>query len=280
MRIVLTWALVFTLYNFAFGQLSTPLFFENFPDTILIENSEIENVPSLEKNNDKGESYRASLASTWANASLAYNFIDSDNPIDNFIGGGEIALGIFDISSDKFVMYMYGNLSKITDGTAEEAEQNISNLIQSAQGVSFGIQPIMNWEIENFAGNPAVVRAFMNTGIKINGYKELGINMNETVTLSQFRWELAVELEGIPLIGGENTQITAGYYNNSFSEEKYQTIFGETQSNLNGFKFDMIFSLAGGNFGVLLSYATSDLIDNIFTMGLVMRAKGNDPSSP
>lgn len=210
--------------------------------------------------------------SFWAGATLAYNF--EGEGTDNFIGGAQIKLESISRFQDNpyFDLLVVGNLSKITSSIGENSSDDISELIQSNQGLSIGLSPIFVLNKKRIEQGNAldVWRLYGHLGYKVNGFQDVGLE-NKTININQFRLSFGLEFEGLHVTSGPPINISSELVYGSFEEDKYYEVFNESVSSIVAWENSLIIPI-GNNVGFLAKYTISNKGDNVFQAGLILQA--------
>ena len=205
--------------------------------------------------------------SEWVGATLAYNF--EDEGTDNIIAGAKVKISTVEQFSDtKFNLLVIGNISKITSGVSEKADDDINEIIQSSQGLSVGVAPVFNINPDN--ENENNFRSFASLNYKINGFQGVGVN-EETVNLGQLRLTVGAEFEGFKTNNGGKFNLSAEYIYSYFDEENYDKIFGKSISNISAVEINAIVPLTG-NFGFIGGITFSNEAEPVVQTGIIIKA--------
>lgn len=254
------------------------------------ENEELNKIKSDELSSSPTPAFVAfgqSANSFWAGATLAYN-LESEGS-DNIIGAGQVTLeAVRRFQNNPFFdLLIVGNLAKVTSSVGEDSSDDITEIIQSNQGLYVGISPIwvLNKKgIENESERRSnldpmsddfnnedydIFRLFLNGGYKLNGFQDVGVD-KATINLSQFRLTTGIEYEGLHVTSGSPIHISTEFIFTTFSEEKYNAVFAEEKSNIFAWESTAIIPI-GKEIGVMGKYTLSNLSDNVFQVGIVLR---------
>ena len=208
---------------------------------------------------------RPSSESSWIGATLAYN-IEGGDAADNVVGAARVKLGfVKEFEDTRFNLFVIGNLAKITSATSEDATKNITDLIQSNQGLSVGISPIYRLSPKD-ADNK--IRGYSTINYKVNGFKDIGVD-KESINLSQFRGTLGLEFEGFKLENGGFFNLSAEYIFSAVDGTSYEQVFGKKVNNFSTVELSLIVPLPGiFAFMSIVDYSTGS--KPIYQLGLII----------
>ena len=232
----------------------------------------------IEKNDDVLISI-ASPLSFWAGSTLSYSFENEGS--DNFIGGGLVQLETFKRfqNNKKFKLLIVGNIAKITSSLSEEdVSDDISEIVLSDQGLSIGFAPIYQlWNKDVKGEKGDYIRLYGNVGYKVNGFQDAGPD-NETINLDQFRASIGIEYEGLEVSSGAPTNLSSELVYSFYDGSKYESIFGDFQSNFIAIESQLIIPI-GNKLGFLLKHTWSTRTNGVFQLGLVLSSSHKEMSS-
>ncbi|MFM9947593.1 MAG: hypothetical protein ACKV1O_06610 [Saprospiraceae bacterium] len=230
---------------------------------------------SLSLGTKKGSSSmnRPSPKSFWIGATLAYNF--EGGGTENVVGAANVELApVKQFSKDSFFnLLVIGNIAKITSAQSEDASQDISDLIQSNQGLSVGIAPVYTFNPSN--SNKNYLRAFSTLNYKINGYQNVG-SEKETINISQFRGTVGMEFEGFEIEKGGPFNLSVEYIFSAFDNKKYAQVFGQDVGSFSVLEVTLLIPLPG-KFGVITSVNYSNQSKPIYQAGIIIQTIEKKP---
>ena len=114
-----------------------------------------------------------------------------------------------------------------------------------------------------------IFRLFFNGGYKLNGFQDVGADKS-TINLSQFRISTGIEFEGLHVTSGSPIHISTELIFTTFSLDKYNTVFSEKKSQIFAWESTAIIPF-GKEIGVMGKYTLSNLSDNVFQVGIVLK---------
>jgi len=221
----------------------------------------------------------SSPLSFWAGSTLSYSFESEGS--DNFIGGGLVQLETFKRfqNNKKFKLLIVGNIAKITSSLSEEdVSDDISEIVLSDQGLSVGFAPIYQvWDRAVDGEKGDFLRLYGNVGYKVNGFQDVGAE-NETINLDQFRVSAGIEFEGLEVSSGAPTNLSTEIIYSLYSGSKYESIFGDFESNFMAIESQLIIPI-GNKLGFLLKHTWSTRTNGVFQLGLVLSSSHKEMSS-
>jgi len=233
----------------------------------LVENSGKLPLPETTNNKSERTPYlmRPSSESSWIGATLAYN-IEGGDAAENVVGAARVKLGFVKQFEEKpYNLFVIGNLAKITSSASEDASKNITDLIQSNQGLSVGISPIYTFNPNNENNK---FRGYSTISYKVNGFKDIGVD-KKSITLSQFRGTLGLEFEGLKINNGGYFNLSAEYIYSAVDGTLYEQVFGKKVNSFSTLEFSLIVPLPG-IFGFMCIVDYSSESKPIYQLGLVI----------
>lgn len=207
-----------------------------------------------------------SSSSSWVGATLAYNL--DGNSSENVIGAAKVKINTVKRFDSRFRLNVIGNITKFS-GVVEidELDRGIRDLIQSSQGLSVGMEPLIFVKDTE----DTKLRVWGNLNYKLNQFQDVEINsISENVSISQFRVAAGGEVEAFKMLDGERfihlgIEISKTY----FDENKYQMVFNDSKSSLLALEWSFILPL-NGSLGIVFGQVLSPDIKSTFNAGIII----------
>ncbi|WP_323757979.1 carboxypeptidase-like regulatory domain-containing protein [Roseivirga sp.] len=216
----------------------------------------------------------SSPVSFWYGAEASYNFVGDGN-IENFVGSAPIQIGDFNIISDKFILYLTGNISNIASEISVDTEKNINALVQGSRGVSIALTPTYIIKKGTLANDAYQLYTYANVGFKYMSLNE-GTN-DEQLNFSQSIFNAGIEFEGLSLNNDSQAkkpvQLFIGLFQTGFNEGLYEQLTGERKRKLSGANMGITVPIPGLPLGFRASTIFMKDQKPIWTIGLMIRNK-------
>lgn len=251
--------------------LSITAFSQNSINYLAATNSP-SNTPKLgnKKNNIKPIT-RIAPKNYWSGATIGYNLEGEGS--DNIVGSGIVELEAVNKWQDSlyFDLLIVGNLAKVTNSIAEDPSDDITEIVQSNQGLNVGFSAIWvtNRKKIETGKTTNIFRHYLGVGYKLNGFQDVGAN-KETINLHQFRASAGFEFEGLNVVSGSPITFSTELIYSLFSKNAYNDVFGEEKTSLLGLENTVIIPI-GERIGFLLKHTLSN--ENVFQIGFVVKKK-------
>lgn len=210
-----------------------------------------------------------SSRSLWTGATLFYNLDGSD--LDNVVGAGKVLLNTARRATGKFRLNIIGNISKFSSAAdTKNPSSDILEISQSSQGLSAGFEPL--YMIVNNSSTRNYLNLYSNLMYKLNNFQKIN-NTEENIALSQGRFTVGLEWEGVEFSDGGNL-IHVGIEGTKsiFSASGYEKVFNKNIKSLSSAEVTVIVPLFS-NLGLLVNYTMTKGIKPVFGAGIILGTK-------
>lgn len=201
----------------------------------------------------------------WIGASLGYNIGGTD--IEDLVGSAKIMMNPFNgkiFGGDFGVIGNFSNFLSVQN--KEETDKNLTKILQSTQGLSFGLAGI--WDLHK-AESKVHSRFFYSLTGRLNAFKNVGAD-SINVNLYQFRNSVGVELETLEFKNGGALTFAIEATVGMFDQKKYEKIFNERKNSLTSLETSVVIPFSS-NVGLLTNGTFSQGTKPIFQFGLIFK---------
>lgn len=208
--------------------------------------------------------------SFWIGAKIGYNFDGfSDKDLDNyFVGAAKVVLNKSESDFLKGQWGVVGNIANfISNQNKDEAEKDKEKIALSVQGLGVGLYQL--WENKIGKGGN-YFRKYITTGYRLNTFKNVGAD-SATVNLSQFKLTGGLEFEAFQFAKGGALNLSCEVSHLRFSENRYQTIFGEKKNSLTSIELGIILPL-NENLGFFSSGTFAKDMKPVYLFGIIVKS--------
>ncbi|HKB45843.1 MAG TPA: carboxypeptidase-like regulatory domain-containing protein [Chitinophagaceae bacterium] len=203
--------------------------------------------------------------SYWLGARLAYN-IDGAQ-VDNIVGSATIGINPVEgeyLGANWGIVGNFANFISVQN--KEKTEKDLLKVAQSSQGLSIGFGG--TWEVLS-RSNDFNFRCYFISGYRLNAFQKVGKD-SISVSLSQFRNTAGIEFEGFRFKNGGKLHFSFEGSLTAFSRKKYELVFGEKKSSLNGLEITAILPIAA-NIGFLANGTYAKNLNPVYQFGIIFK---------